>query len=156
MFGFVVVVIGKYTQRMVIPVLWLGLSLLSSVSTHNAWSYRYYGWVCRCCSQSVNIISGCIMFGFVVVVIGKYTQRMVIPVLWLGLLLLSSVSTHNAWSYRYYGWVCRCCRQSVNIISGGIMFGFVVVVIGKYTQRMVIPVLWLGLSLLSSVSKHNK
>ena len=120
MFGFVVVVIGKYTQRMVI---------------------RYYGWVCRCCRQSVNIISGGIMFGFVVVVIGKYTQRMVIPVLWLGLSLLSSVSTHNAWSYRYYGWVCRCCRQSVNIISGGIMFGFVVVVIGKYTQRMVIPVL---------------
>ena len=62
------------------------------------------------------------MVGFVVVVIGKYTQRMVIPVLWLGLLLLSSVSTHNAWSYR-------------------IMVGFVVVVIGKYTQRMVIPVI---------------
>ena len=106
MVGFVVVVICKYTQRMVIPVLWLGLSLLSSVSTHNAWS-----WVCRCCRQSVNIISGGIMFGFVVVVIGKYTQRMVIPVLWLGLLLLLSVSTHNGWSYRYYGWVCCCCHR---------------------------------------------
>ena len=81
------------------------------------------------------------MFGFVVVVFGKNTQRMVIPVLWLGLLLLSSVITHNAWSYRYYSWFCRCCRLSVNIISGGIMVGFVVVVIGKYTQRMVIPVL---------------
>ena len=106
---FVVVVIGKYTQRMVIPVLCLGLLLLSSVSTHNAWSYRYYGWVYRCCRQSVNIISGGIMFGFVVVVIGKYTQRMVIPVLWLGLSLLSSVSKHNKWWY--YVWVCCCCHR---------------------------------------------
>ena len=54
---------------MVIPVLCLGLSLLSS---------------------TVNIISGGIMFGFVVVVIGKYTQRMVIPVLC---------------------WVCCCCHR---------------------------------------------
>ena len=63
------------------------------------------------------------MVGFVVVVIGKYTQRMVIPVLWLGLLLLSSVSTHNAWSYRYYSWFCRCCRLSVSTICGRIMVG---------------------------------
>ena len=49
MFGFVVVVIGKYTQRMVIPVLWLGLSLLSSVSKHNKW--WYYVWVCCCCHR---------------------------------------------------------------------------------------------------------
>ena len=83
MFGFVVVVFGKYTQPMVIPVLCLGLLLLSSVRTHNAWSYRYYGWVCCCCRRSVNIISGGIM---------------------LGLLLLSS------------------CRLSVNMVSGGIMF----------------------------------
>ena len=48
-------------------------------------------------------------------------------VLWLGLSLLSSVSKHNIWSY--YGWVCRCCRLSVNTIYGRIMVGFVVVVI---------------------------
>ena len=28
---------------------------------------------------------------------------------------------------RYYGWVCRCYRSSVNTISGGIMVIFVVV-----------------------------
>ena len=66
-------------------VLWLGLSLLSSVSK----------------------------------------QYMV--VLWLDLSLLLSVSKHNMWSY--YGWVCRCCRLSVNTIYGRIMVGFVVVVV---------------------------
>ena len=45
-------------------VLWLGLSLLSSVSKHNIWSY--YGWVCR--HLSVNTIYGHIMVGFVVAV----------------------------------------------------------------------------------------
>jgi hypothetical protein len=49
-----------------------------------------------------------------------------------GLLLLSSISKHNMWSY--YNWVYCCCRPSVNIICGRIV---------------------IGLSLLSSVSKHN-
>ena len=40
---------------------------LSLVSKHNIWSY--YGWVCRCCRPSVSIIYGCIMIGFVVVVV---------------------------------------------------------------------------------------
>jgi hypothetical protein len=43
-------------------------------------------------------------------------------VLWLGLLLLSSVSKH--YMLFYYGWVCRFCRPSVNTICGPIMVGF--------------------------------
>jgi hypothetical protein len=45
----------------------------------------------------------------------------------LGLLLLSSVSKHNMWSY--YDWVYCCCRPSVNTICGRIMTGFIVVVV---------------------------
>jgi hypothetical protein len=73
-----------------------GLSLLSSVSKRNMWSY--YDWVvvvfrqytqyvvvlwlgCRCCRSSVNIICGCILIG----------------------LSLSSACKHNMWSY--YDWV---------------------------------------------------
>jgi hypothetical protein len=128
----VVVVIRQLTQYVV--VLWLGcrccrlpvsticghiiigLSLLSSISKHNMWSY--YDWVvvvvvcqltqyvvvlwlgCHCCRLSVNTICGRIMFG----------------------LSLSSVSKHNVWSY--YDWV-------------------VVVVVCQLTQYVV--VLWLGL-----------
>ena len=101
----------------------IGLSLLSSVSKHNMWSY--YDWV-------------------VVVVVRQLTQYVV--VLWLGcrcrlsvnticghiiigLSLLSSVSKHNMWSY--YDWVY--CLPTVNTICGRII---------------------IGLS-LSSVSKHN-
>ena len=79
------------------------LSLLSSVSKHNMWSY--YDWVvvvfrqyiqyvvvlslgCRCCRLSVNIKCGRIM---------------------IGLSLLSSVSKHNVWSY--YDWVVVVFRQ---------------------------------------------
>ena len=83
---------------------------------------------CRCCRPSVNTICGRIMIG----------------------LSLSSVSKHNMWSY--YDWVvvvvvrqltqyvvmlllgCRCCRLSVNTICGHFI---------------------IGLSLLSSISKHN-
>ena len=64
-----------------------------------------------CCRPSVNTICGRII---------------------IGLLLLSSVSKHNMWSY--YDWVYCCCRPSINIICGRIM---------------------IGLSLLSSVNKHN-
>ena len=134
---------------------WLGLSL-SSVSKHNMW--LYYGWVCRCCRPSentihgwgcrlsVNTTCGCIMDGFVGVVIRQRTEYMV--VLWLGL-SLSSVSKHNMWLY--YGWVCRCChpsentihgcgcrcRLSVNITCGCIMDGFVGVVVLQKTEYMV-------------------
>jgi hypothetical protein len=84
---------------------------------------------CRCCRLSVNTICGHIM---------------------IGLSLLSSISKYNMWSN--YDWVvvvvvrqltqyvvvlwlgCRCCRLSVNTICGRVM---------------------IGLSLLSSVSKHN-
>ena len=74
----------------------IGLSLLSSVSKHNMWSYYRLGLSlsssvniicgriilgCRCCLPSVNTICGRIMIG----------------------LSLSSVSKHNMWSY--YDWV---------------------------------------------------
>ena len=55
------------------------------------------------------------------------------------------------WSY--YGWVFCYCRSSVNKICGRIMIGFVNVVFRQLTQYVV--VLWIGLSSLSSVSKHN-
>jgi hypothetical protein len=73
---------------------WLGLSL-SSVSKHNMW--LYYGWVCRCCRPSentihgwgcrcrlsVNTTCGCIMDGFVGVVVRQKTQYMVGVLVWL-------------------------------------------------------------------------
>ena len=57
----------------------IGLSLLSSVSKHNMWSY--YDWVVVVVVPSVNTICGRIMIG----------------------LSLSSVSKHNMWSC--YDWV---------------------------------------------------
>jgi hypothetical protein len=51
----------------------------------------------------------------------------------MGLLLLSSVSKYNMWSY--YDWIDCCCYPSVNTICGRVM-------------------IWL--SLLSFVSKHNQ
>ena len=53
----------------------------------------------------------------------------------------------------YCGWVCRFCRESVKTICVRIMVGCFVVVIRQQTQYAV--VLWLGLSLFSSVGKHN-
>jgi hypothetical protein len=74
-----------------------------------------------------------------------------VVVLWLGLLLLSFVSKQNMRSY--YGWVYCCCRSSVNKIYGRIMVALVVVVINQKAQYAVL--IWLGLSSLSSVNKHN-
>jgi hypothetical protein len=64
---------------------------------------------------------------------------------YVGLSLLSSVSKYNVWLYygwvvvfvfvskdntwSYYGWVYFCCRSSVDTICGGIMVGFVDVVV---------------------------
>ena len=63
-----------------------------------------------CCHRSVSTIYGRIM---------------------VGLLVLSSVSKHNIWSY--YGWVCRCCRRSVNTMHShtGIMVDVVVFIISQ-------------------------
>ena len=72
-------------------------------------------------------------------------------ILWLGLSLLSSGSKQNIWSC--YAWVYCCCHLPVNIICDRIIIGFIVVVVRQQTQYVV--VLWLGLSSLSSVSKHN-
>jgi hypothetical protein len=133
-----------------VVVIRLDLSWLSSVSKHNSWSCRYYGWVCRCCRPSLNTICGCIMVGFCrccrlsVNTMYGHTRIM------LGLSFLSSVSKDNMWLY--YGWICRCCRPSVNTICGRIMVGFVVVV-SQSTQHVV--VIRLDLSWLSSVSQYN-
>ena len=80
---------------------------------------------------SLNTICGRMIIGLSVSV-SKHSKHIWsyyigLVVLWLGLSLLSSVSKHNTWSY--YGWVCRCCRLSVNTIYGRIMVGFVVVVV---------------------------
>jgi hypothetical protein len=52
----------------------------------------------------------------------------------------------------YYGWVCRCCLLSLSTICG-FMVAFVVVVVNQSAQYVVL--IWLGLSSLSSVNKHN-
>jgi hypothetical protein len=84
-----------------VVVLWMGLSVLSSIRKHNTWlwlslssvskhnMWLYYGWVCRCCRPSentihgwgcrlsVNTTCGCIMDGFVSVVVHQRTEYMV-------------------------------------------------------------------------------
>ena len=100
---------------------------------------------CRCCRSSVNTICGRIMIGMSL----SSSVNTICGRIMIGL-SLSSVSKHNMRSC--YDWVvvvffrllaqhvvvlwldCRCCRPSVNIICCRIM---------------------IGLSLLSSVSKHN-
>ena len=89
-------------------VLWLGLSLLSSISKHNMWSY--YGWVCVRCRLSVNIQCGRIMIGFIVV----SKQNMSLSL---------SVSKHIKWWF--YGWVFVVI---VNTICSRVMIWFIVVV----------------------------
>ena len=124
------------------------LSLLSSVSKHNMWSY--YDWVvvvvrqwtqyvvvlwlgCRCCLPSVNTICGRII---IVLSLLSSVSTQYVVVLWLGcrclpsasticglimigLSLLPSVSKHTMWSY--YDWIYCCCRPSVNTICGRII-----------------------------------
>jgi hypothetical protein len=120
---------------------------------HSMWSY--YDWVYCCCRPSVNMICGRIM---------------------IGLSLLSSDSKHNMWSYydwvvdvfvskhnmwSYYDWVVfinpiiirqhcmftdkRQQRQPNQNTTTYCVYGR-----KKTTGRIII-----GLSLLSSVSKHN-
>jgi hypothetical protein len=127
----------------------IGLSLLLSVSRHNMWSY--IDWVYYCCRSSVNTICGdnnnkpnhytttyCVYWQtkttinpiiirpHIVFTDGQQQRQpnhntttycvywrtttqstQYVVVLWLGLLLLSSVSKHNMWSY--YDWVYCCC-----------------------------------------------
>ena len=89
--------------------------------------WSYYDWV-YCCCPSVKTICGRIMIGFS---------------------LLSSVSKHNMWSYLLD---LLLFRPSVNTISGRIMNGFCCCCpsVNTICGRIMI-----GLSLLSSVSKHN-
>jgi hypothetical protein len=58
----------------------------------------------------------------------------------MALSMISSFSKHNAWSYQYYGWVCCFCHRSVKTICGRIMVGFVVDVVCKSTQHVVVSV----------------
>jgi hypothetical protein len=123
----------------------IGLSLLSSVSEHNMWSY--YDWVYCCCRPSVSTICGSIMIG-----VGRQQRQpnhntTTYYVYWRTTTTINPIiirphivftdgrhrqPNHNTTTYcAYLG--CRCCRASVNIICGRIMIGL----------------------LLSSVSKHN-
>jgi hypothetical protein len=127
----------------------IGLSLLSSVSKHNMWSY--YDWVYCCCLPSVNTICDRIMIGLIrphiVFTDGRPRQlnhnTTTYCVYWrttttinpniirpdsimTGFIVVVFVSKHNMWSY--YVWVYCCCRPSVNTICGSIMTRFIVVV----------------------------
>ena len=62
------IMVGLAIVALYVVALWLGLSLLSSVSKHNMLSY--YGWNCRCC-QSVNTKCGRIMDGFVIAFVSQ-------------------------------------------------------------------------------------
>ena len=66
-----------------------GLSLLSSVSKHNMWSY--YDWVYCCCRPSVNTICGRILIGLSL----SSSVNTICGRIMIGLSLLSSVSKHN-------------------------------------------------------------
>jgi hypothetical protein len=120
----VVVVVHLYTQYVV--VLWLGcrccrpsvnticgrimigLSLLSSVSKHNMWSY--YDWVYSL--PSVNTICGRIMIGLSL----SSSVNTICGLIMIGL-SLSSVSKHNMWSY--YDWdVIVLTRPHIVFIDG--------------------------------------
>ena len=84
----------------------IGLSLLSSVSICGRIMIGYC-----CCRPSVNTICGRIMIGLSLLSsVNTICGRIMIG-LWslLGLLLLSSVSKHNMWSY--YDWVVGVFRQ---------------------------------------------
>ena len=70
-------------------------------------------------------------------------------VLCLDLLLLSSVSKHNMWSY--YDWIYCCCRPSVNTICGRVMIGLSLL---SSSVNTICGHVMIGLS-VSSVSKHN-
>ena len=78
----------------------IGLSLLSSVSKHNMWSY--YDWVYFL--PSVNTICGRIMIGLSL----SSSVNTICGRIMIGL-SLSSVSKHNMWSY--YDWVVIVIRQ---------------------------------------------
>ena len=65
------------------------------------------------------------MVVFVVAVVSQYTKHATV-IRW-DLSFVSYVSKHNMLTY--HGWVYHCCRPSVNTICGGMMVGFLVVVI---------------------------
>jgi hypothetical protein len=125
---------NKLTQYVV--VLWLGLLLLSSVSKHNMWSY--YDWV-YCCCPSVKTICDRIMIGFIVVVVltdDNNNSIIIRPHIVFTNGQQQRQPNHNTTNIVFTDghWVYCCFRPSVNTICGRIM---------------------IGLSLLSSVSKHN-
>ena len=152
----------------------IGLSLLSSVSKHNMWSYYDCVVVFRQVTQYVFVLwLGCRRFS-VNTICGHIIIR---------LSLLSSISNHNMWSY--YDWVvvvvvrqltqyvivlwlgCPSCRPSVNTICGRIMIGLSLSSVSKHnmwsyydlvyclpSENTICGHIIIGLSLFS-VSKHN-
>jgi hypothetical protein len=120
----------------------LALSLLSSVSRHNIWSY--YGWVYCCCRPSVNTICRRISHKTTTYCFYWRTTTTINPVIMRPPIVFTdgrqqrqpnhNTTTycvywrkHNMWSY--YDWVYCCFRPSVNTICGRIMTGFIVVVV---------------------------
>jgi hypothetical protein len=98
----------------------IGLSF-SSVSKYNIWSY--YDWVYCCFRSSVNIIYGRIMIGLslLLCLLSEDNDN---PIIIRPHIVLTDKRqrqpNHNTTTY--------CVYPSVNIICGGIMVGFVVVV----------------------------
>ena len=153
----------------------IGLSLLSSVSKHNMWSYYECVVVFRQVTQYVVVLwLGC----------RRFSVNTICVRIMIGLSLLSSVSKHNMWSY--YDWVvvvvvrqltqyvvvlwlgCRSCHPSVNTICGRIMIGLSLSFVSKHNmwsyydwvvvvvvRQLIQYVIVLCFGLLSSVSKHN-
>jgi hypothetical protein len=121
--------------------------VLLSVSKHNMWSY--YDCVYCCCRPSVNTICGRIM---------------------IGLSLLSSVSKHNIWWY--YDWVVvvvfrrqqrhpnhntttYCIYWRTTTTTTQSLYDHILCLLTEDNENTICGDIMIGLSLLSSVSKHN-
>jgi hypothetical protein len=87
----------------------IGLSLLSSVSKHNSWSYYDWG------QPNHNTTTYCVY--------GRTTTTINTIIIRPHCLFTDRRQQRqpNLWSY--YDWVYCCCRPSVNIICGRIMIG---------------------------------
>jgi hypothetical protein len=96
----------------------IGLSMLSSVSIHTMWSYYTINTIIirphivftdrrQQRQPNDNTTTNCVYWRTTTtinpIIIRPHFMSYNVVVLWLGLLLLSSVSKHNMWSY--YDWV---------------------------------------------------
>jgi hypothetical protein len=83
----------------------IGLSLLSSVSKHNMWSY--YDWVVHILCLLTDNNNPIITRPHIVFTDGRQQRQ----------------PNHNTTTYCVYWLSCCCCRPSVNTICGRIMIG---------------------------------